>query len=88
MINVEFTDHALYKISLLKAHGFEITETSVAEIIDYPDKIEEGFEGRLIAQKVIDAQHVLRVVFETKKNKVLVVTLYPGRRIRYEKNKI
>lgn len=88
MINVEFTDHALYKINLLKAHGFEITETNIAEIIDYPDKIEEGFGGRLIAQKVIDAQHVLRVVFETKQNKVLVITLYPGRRIRYEKNKI
>ncbi|MDI6816722.1 MAG: DUF4258 domain-containing protein [Actinomycetota bacterium] len=88
MVKVEFTDHALYKIRLLRAHGFEITETSIAEIINYPDNIEEGFEGRLIAQKVIDAQHVLRVVFETTQNKVLVITLYPGRRIRYEKNKI
>jgi hypothetical protein len=40
------------------------------------------------AQKNFDETHVLRVVYEKKPEKLLIITVYPGRRSRYEKDKI
>lgn len=53
-----------------------------------PTKIDVGYKERLIAQKGFDDMHVLRVIYESRPEKLYVVTLYPGRRSRYEKNKI
>jgi len=38
----------------------------------------------MIAQKVIDDEHVLRVVYEIEGDEIVIVTFYPGRRKRYE----
>ncbi len=45
-----------------------------------------GYKERLTAQKGFDNTHVLRVVYESKPEKIYVVTVYPGRRSRYEKD--
>lgn len=52
----------------------------------FPDKIEEGYKGRLVAQRAIDDSRVMRVVYETRIEELFVVTVYPGRRSRYEKD--
>ena len=51
-----------------------------------PDNIEKGYKGRLIAQKELDEDHVLRVVYEKEADKIIIITLYPGRKKRYEKD--
>jgi hypothetical protein len=71
---------------MLKSHGVNISKEIVEDIIRFPDKAEVGYKGRSIAQKGFDETHVLRVVYETKPEKIWVVTVYPGRRSRYEKN--
>ena len=85
-INVKFSQHSLIKIDLLKAYGVNISKEIVVDIIKFPDKIETGYKNRLIAQKKIDDEHVLRVVYEKQEDEILIITAYPGRRSRYEKD--
>jgi len=84
-INIEFSMHSLVKIEILKSHGIDISR-EINENISFPDKIEVGYKGRSIAQKGFNETRVLRVVYETKAGKIWVVTVYPGRRSRYEKD--
>ena len=83
---IEFSLHSLLKIEILKAHGFDISKEMVEDIIRFPDKIDEGYKGRLVAQRGIDDSHVVRVVYETGPEEFYIVTVYPGRRSRYEKD--
>lgn len=85
-MEIEFTLHALERISRLNAQGFTVSRELVREVIESPERLEMGYGGRLIAQIQLDIDHVLRVVYEQKSNKALVVTLYPGRRSCYEKD--
>ncbi|MBI4823089.1 MAG: DUF4258 domain-containing protein [Nitrospirae bacterium] len=84
--NIKHSNHLLLKIELLKAHGLELSKEKIDDIIRFSDKIEKGHKGRLIAQKRLDDEHVLRVVYEEHEDKILVITVYPGRKIRYEKD--
>ncbi|HDH11443.1 MAG TPA: DUF4258 domain-containing protein [Nitrospirae bacterium] len=61
-------------------------QKKVEDVIKFPDKIEKGYKNRLVAQKKTSEKHVLRVVHEKEDEKILVITLYPGRRSRYEKD--
>jgi len=56
----------------------------VESAIENPDLVEPGYHERKIAQKTIDAEHVLRVVFEDLPDRIRMITFYPGRRKRYE----
>jgi hypothetical protein len=85
-VDIEFSLHSLAKIEMLKSHGVSISKKIVKDIIRFPDKTEVGYKGRSIAQKGFDEMHVLRVVYESKPEKIWVVTVYPGKRSRYEKN--
>jgi len=84
--DIEFSSHSLLKIEILKAHGISLTREIVEDVIKNPDRIDVGYEERLIAQKGVDDTHVLRVIYETLPDKIYVITLYPGRRSRYEKD--
>jgi len=86
LVEIKFSKHVLLKIEILKAHGITVSKELIGDIIRFPDKIEIGYKDRLIAQKKIDDKHVLRVVHEKEEGKVLVITVYPGRRSRYEKD--
>ena len=82
---IEFSLHSLSKVEILKNHGINISKKLIKNIIEFPDKVEIGYNGRLIAQKTVDEDHVIRVVYETKEdNNHVVITVYPGRRSRYE----
>lgn len=83
-MKIIFTPHALRKFSLLEKYGFFITQEKIAEIIRSPDRIIIGKKGRKIAQARIDEEHLLRIVFEEKIDKIEVITFYPCRRDRYE----
>lgn len=88
MKRIRVTDYARIKMEILKSHGFDTSEPMVKEIIASPDKIEPGYRGRWIAQKGLDETHVLRNVYEDNPDEMVVITLYPGRRKRYDKNQI
>ena len=84
--DIEFSSHSLLKIEVLKAHGIALTREIVEDVIRNPDRIDVGYKKRLIAQKGFDEIHVLRVVYEVFLDKKYVITVYPGRRSRYEKD--
>jgi hypothetical protein len=80
-----FTKHANDKFSLLRKHKFLVTKQQVLKTLKYPETIDYSRTPLLIAQKQIDREHVLRVVYKKEGNVVKVITFYPGRRENYEK---
>lgn len=84
--DIEFSLHSLLKIEILKSHGINVLKEIVENVVRTPDRIEEGYKNRLVAQKGFDEARVLRVVYEMLPDKIYVVTVYPGRRSRYEKD--
>ena len=86
MKNIEFSLHSIQKIALLKKHSFEINIDDVIQTINNPEETHLGKWGRTIVQKNLDENHILRVIYDELNDKILVITCYPGRRKRYEKN--
>lgn len=61
-----------------------IIRDTVSDAVKNPDIILPAYRSRKIAQKVIDENHVIRVVFEEFSDKIKIITFYPGKRKRYE----
>ena len=72
------------KIKILRQHRVNISPDFVKEVLISADRIDSGYKERKIAQKVLDKTHVLRVIFEETPEEWVIITLYPGRRERYE----
>ncbi len=81
------TKHAKYKFEVLKRHKFLISENQVLKTIEKPDLIDKSRYPLLIAQRKIDKNYVLRVVYKQEFDVIKVITFYPGRRKQYEKQK-
>jgi hypothetical protein len=81
---IVYGTHAEEKFEILSRHGFVVSKKQVRETLRKPDKIDDGFRGRKIAQRKISEKHVLRVVYVEGPKEIGVVTFYPGRRSRYE----
>jgi len=58
----------------------------IQDIVMKPEKVIEGYKGRKIAQKSFDPDHVLRVIYEEHTGEAVIITFYPGRRQRYDKD--
>jgi hypothetical protein len=83
---VKFSDHAILKLKILQEHGVPIDLDLVKLTVCHPDNREPGYGGRKIAQRRLDAEHMLRVVYEEQGDDLVVITFYPARRERYEKD--
>ncbi len=83
-MKIIWTTHAREKLRLLRAHGVALTEDLVEGVLRAPDRVMPGYRSRLVAQGSLDEHHVLRVVYEEAAGERKIVTLYPGRRERYE----
>jgi len=70
----------------LPNHAVTIDPNFVIETVQSPDKLEAGEEDKLIAQKGLNEELVLRVVYREFNAFILIITLYPGRKSRYEKD--
>lgn len=81
-----FTRHAERKLEVLERHGFPIARRDVLEAVAHPDLIDASRAPLLIAQRRLDATHVLRVVFKRENGYAKIITFYPGKRTQYEKN--
>jgi hypothetical protein len=86
MKEIRWSDHAQLKLEVLASHGLVVQSDFVVEVVRSADKLETGEEDKLIAQKGLDEKRVLRVVYREFKAFILIITLYPGRRSRYEKD--
>jgi hypothetical protein len=85
MKEIRFSDHARLKMEVLASHTLSIDLDFVVETVRSPDKIAIE-EDKFIAQKRLDETLVLRVVYREFNAFILIITLYPGRRSRYEKD--
>jgi hypothetical protein len=79
---VEFTLHARNKLKRLIKAG--ITREKILRIIEAPEKVVDGYYGRKIAQGLLSADLVLRIVYEESAEKIMVITVYPAERRRYK----
>lgn len=86
MKEIRFSDHAQLKMEVLASHALIIDPDFVIETVRSPDKLETGEEDKLIAQKRLSENLVLRVVYREFNAFILIVTLYPGRRSGYEED--
>ncbi|MBD2310807.1 DUF4258 domain-containing protein [Desertifilum sp. FACHB-1129] len=86
MKEIRFSDHAQLKMEVLATHNIIIDSDFVIEAVRSPDRIETGDEDKLIAQKSLNESLVLRVVYREFNAFIFIVTLYPGRKSRYEKD--
>jgi hypothetical protein len=86
MKEIRFSEHSQLKMEVLAKHNVTISPEFVIGTVRSPDKLETGEEDKLIAQKRLDKNLVLRVVHREFSAFILIITLYPGRRSRYEKD--
>ncbi|KUK30303.1 MAG: hypothetical protein XD62_0650 [Methanosarcinales archeaon 56_1174] len=49
----------------------------MVKAVKEPDKIDAGRKGRLIAQRAIDEEHLLRVIYE-KDNRIVISYILSG----------
>lgn len=69
---------------MLGRHRFLITKDQVVDAVERPDLIDESRLPLLIAQRSIDPEHVLRVVYRQEENVKVIITFYPGRKSQYD----
>ncbi|MGB3294464.1 MAG: hypothetical protein WBB01_15865 [Phormidesmis sp.] len=86
MKEIRMSQHAHSKLEVLESRGLAISLELVIGTVSSPDRLELGQEGRLIAQGPLDENLVLRVVYREFNALIVVITLYPGKRARYEKD--
>lgn len=82
-----FTKHAREKFKVLRRHKFLVSQERVIQTIEEPDLIDNSHLPLLIAQRKIDRNHVLRVVFKKERDIIKIITFYPGRTEQYENQK-
>ena len=80
---IRLSKHAIDKLDILARHGVQITESDVLAAIQTPDHVDDE-RYPMIAQRRHGERHVLRVVFRRDGDDIVVITVYPGRRQRYE----
>jgi uncharacterized DUF497 family protein len=86
MKKIVFSLHALNKIQILSSHNIFVNKDLITKIIIKPDRVESGYKNRLVALGVLDDKHLLRIVFEESEEEIKIITMYPARRSRYEKD--
>jgi hypothetical protein len=79
---VFLSPHAREKLKRLSQIG--ITEEKTIQTVQNPEIISPGYFGRKIAQATLTNVLLLRVVYEETDNNILVITMYPAERRRYE----
>ena len=65
-----------------------MSQEEVKEIVRAPGRVSSGYHGRIVAQSPLDEERLLRVVYEEKAGETIIITFYPARRARYEKDTV
>ena len=80
---VRFTRHAVEKLDVVKRYGFEISRGQVIETVLNPWRLDRRDE-QYFAIRILNSQYALRVVYEKRKDYLVVITFYPVKRERYD----
>ncbi|MFZ1083291.1 MAG: DUF4258 domain-containing protein [Candidatus Kryptoniota bacterium] len=80
-----FTKHAKEKFVILRKHKFVLNEEQVLETVKNPETVDYSRAPLFIAQRLLDKDHVLRVVCKKEDDDIKIITFYPGRKSQYEK---
>ena len=83
-MKIEYTTHAETKFKVLKRYGINYSKSQIEDVINNPEKVENTIKNRKIAQKGVNTDHLIRVIFVKEDEKIKVITFYPARRKRYE----
>lgn len=79
---IALSPHAKEKLKRLVLIG--VTADTAFKTIKQPESLISGYFGRKIAQSSLTDELLLRVIYEETDNNILVITLYPAKRERYE----
>ena len=79
---IRFTKHALEKFDFVRQFGFVLEESQVIDAVKNPSRVDQK-GNQFFASKVLDSKYGLRVVYEIRKDYLVVITFYPVRRNRY-----
>ena len=71
---IRLTRHAVEKFDVLKHYGFEIRKKLVINTALDPEHLEER-GNQFFVTRIIDSKHALRVVYEDRKDYLIVITL-------------
>jgi hypothetical protein len=82
---IRWSDHAKLKLNILNQRNLEISPKRVIETIRSPDATFIEDDDTIIAQANLDENLVLRIVYREFNALIFIITLYPGKRSRYEK---
>jgi len=83
-MELRFTKHAQEKFQVLKRHAVLISQEQVEQTVIRPTLIDRSRLPLLIAQRSLDSDHVLRVVYRVEQQTKVIITFYPGRKKQYE----
>ena len=87
-MEVRLTQHVRDKFQELAEQGFHLTARIVEDVVLHLDRVDPDDDDVLIAQKGFTAQHVLRVAYAERAGVIVCITVYPGRRSRYERSEV
>lgn len=86
-MKIVFTNHAKRKFVDLGRQGVAIAEKDVFGAIEDPEHVDEVSDApKLIASRLIDKAHILRVVYKLENDIITVITFYPAQKGRYYEN--
>ncbi|MDQ5931311.1 MAG: hypothetical protein QG607_12 [Patescibacteria group bacterium] len=81
---IRFSEHALEKFNDPQLVKFRINREMVEYVVMNPEQEDRiSRPGQVIAQRLFDRTHVLRVVYKQEFNYVKIITLYVGRKKQY-----
>ena len=87
-MKIVFTRHVLEKkIPLIRSLGFKITREKIRQTINKPKWEGVTKYGQPTVMSLMDAKHILRVVFEQEGDIIRVITVHIARRGTYESTK-
>ena len=70
----------------MRMDAYNLTEKLVKDAVIEPDNVVAGYEGALIAQKLLN-DHLLRVIYIKRDNEIKIITVYPAEKARYWRGK-
>ena len=84
-MKIKFNEHILEdKIPLLCKRGFAIDRKAIINTVNNPDHIDPKSDApNIIASKMFDKTHILRVVYKIEGGIIKLITTYPAEKGRY-----
>ncbi len=78
-MTIRYTKHAQKKFRDLEELGVRITKRLIRTILDQPRQADTTSDApKTIVSGMLDARHILRIVYRTEGGTIVVITFYPA----------